>query len=156
MRNGANERPPARRPASLTLLLLYDMAYAVLTFTYGPIYVLLYPNGYEGDEQWNQASRISAPIYLALALGICISSIGVWMASARALTALRLWLTLFAAWLLIGSGGRLLDVFLVDPDLRSVTGWACWDISAGLRALLLLALNYWYFRRPRVANFFSR
>lgn len=147
--NTASPSSGSERPLGVWVMVIGNILFAVLA-SGAPLGVILYPY-----EAWGIASRILAPIFILVAAGVCVSSIGVWLGSTRARAALLSLLALLTAVFVWNNIALLLDWSQMHNSLSVVTTQAWWNATIGIRALLWFAVNYWYFLGPRVRDFFA-
>ena len=137
------------RPVGVWIIAFINAGYACLVAV-RPLQVLLYPH----LEDWPLPARIAAPIAVLLAIGVCLASLGTWFGWRRARTLLLVLLTVMVGVLVWDNIALFLDRQNLLEDLKVMTPRAWWNSTMGLRGLLWLLLNYWYFLGSPTRTFF--
>ena len=137
------------RPLGVWALTVGNVVFVGLIFL-TVLEVIIYP-----DENWNSVSRIAAPYLLLLTIVIAISSMGAWFGNAYARTAMLASLSILTAVTIWESIAVISSLAPFVAKVSDVSWLGLWKASMGVRWVLWLAINYWYFLGSQAGDFYS-
>lgn len=114
--------------------------------------VLLNPSA----DRWPSAVKFTGPLNAILMLAICVAAYGAWAGNRQARTALLALLTVLSG-LFVSENAQF--VYFLNTEFHPDKNWtwmdSWWELSSGVRWILWLTINYWYFLGSQARDFYS-